>query len=158
MPDPDRGHHEKPDLDADDFAAIEQAMGRLANQEHADTGEFSPQFPDVESWVGGFFVRIFRRPGSHWCAQWWDHPEAVLRLEALWRTWEAAALDPVSGTATWTRDYLDPNLSVLFSADGPLGACSADRHTRPPALPVTAPPPRWWTATDWWQILAEPDR
>lgn len=158
MPDPDRNHDGESDLDADHLAAIEQAMGKLADQAPVDTAEFLPQFPDLESWVNGFFVLTFRRPGIHWCAQWWDHPEAVLRLDALWRTWEAASLDPVSGVAAWTRDYLDPSLSVLFSADGPFGVCSADNHTCTPVLPVAATPPRWWTATHWWEMLAEPDR
>src|SRR5579875_3030989 len=113
MPEPDDRCDGQSDLDPADVAAIGQAMGGLADSPAQQSGpalEFTPQFPDLESWVNGFFVVTFARPGSEacWCERWWDHPEAVLRLDALWRTWEAAALDPVHGAADWLRDYLDP--------------------------------------------------
>jgi hypothetical protein len=124
-------------------------------------GEFTPQFVDLESWVNEFFVLTFGRPDGRisWCARWWDHPEAVLRLDALWRTWEIAARDPLTGMAVWIRDHLDPGLAVLFAHTGPFGACTTDRHVSPPVLPVTpAPDERWSAPQHWWDVLAEPDR
>jgi len=64
-----------------------------------------------------------------WCPQWWAHAEALSRLEALWRTWEAARLDPLQGIAVWYRDFCDPQLLVLFSPAGPFAQCTAERHS-----------------------------
>lgn len=148
------------DLDAGDLAAIEQAMAQLRETSSDETPDFKPRFPDLESWVNGFFVITFARPSGQirWCANWWDHPEAVLRLDAMWRTWEAAALDPVRGMAAWLRDHLDPNLGILFSSTGPFADCSDGRHVKPPELPVSATPPKWWSASNWWDVLTDPDQ
>jgi hypothetical protein len=163
MPDPDDRPEGESDLDAADLTAIQQAMQELADSPagpSAPAPEFTPQFADVESWVNEFFVLTFARAGAEvcWCERWWDHPEAVLRLDALWRTWEAAALDPVRGVADWLRDYLDPGLSVLLSPAGPFAGCREGTHTGPSALPVSPAPPKWWSATGWWEMLTDPDR
>lgn len=163
MPDPDDLNEAQSDLGSEDLAAIRQAMEKLAGspaQSSASELEFALQFPDLESWVNGFFVLTFARPGREicWCERWWDHPEAVLRLDALWRTWEAAALDPVRGVADWLRDYLDPGLSVLLSAAGPFGGCREGIHAGPSVLPVSPAPPEWWSASHWSEMLTDPDR
>src|SRR5664280_1675862 len=52
-----------------------------------------PQYTLTE-WVEHIYANTFiRRLGQtqRWCASWWAHAEAIVRLEALWRTWEAAA-------------------------------------------------------------------
>jgi hypothetical protein len=148
-------------LDPRDVDRIRQSMARLqgaAAPSPGGQGERSPQFPDLESWVNGFFVLTFGRPSEQasWCAHWWDHPEAVLRLSALWRTWEAAALDPVGGMAAWIRDHLDPGLAVLLSPTGPFAGCR-DEHVKPQVLPVAPTPPGWWSSEHWWDVLAEDD-
>jgi hypothetical protein len=59
-----------------------------------------PLYPDVESWVGQHWSPLVRRPlGGNltWCASWWKHPEAISRLEALWRAWETLRLDSPLG-------------------------------------------------------------
>ena len=46
-------------------------------------------------WVREVFAPVFARSIGgpvKWCAQWWAHGEAVLRLEALWRSWEVLPL------------------------------------------------------------------
>lgn len=154
---------EQSDIDSADLAAIRYAMKELTDsgaQPSAPALEFTPQFPDLESWVNGFFVLTFVRPGgdAYWCEHWWDHPEAVLRLDALWHAWEAAALGPVRGVADWPRDYLDPGISVLFSAAGPFADCRQGAYTRQAVLPVSPAPPNWWSASHWWEMLADPDR
>lgn len=91
-----------------------------------------PAFATLDDWVEQFFTIVFTRPigGTiRWCTHWRDHPEAVLRIEALWRSWETLRLDPNLGIATWLVNYLDPQLAVLLSASGTFHACTADRHT-----------------------------
>ena len=70
----------------------------------------------------GHFVPMFRRPLGgefRWCAQWYEHAEAITRLTALWHAWEALRLQPGTGMATWLRDHLDHQLPVLLGRTGP---------------------------------------
>ncbi len=108
---------------------------------------FQPRYPSLEEWVVGYFAPMFSRPLSptlRWCACWWDHAEAISRLEALWRTWEVARLDPLRGMAVWYRDHLDGQLPVLLSAAGPFAQCAPDRHAATRPLPTTAAPDGHW--------------
>ena len=106
-----------------------------------------PAYPGLEEWVVEHFARMFTRPLSpalRWCPQWWAHAEALSRLEALWRTWEAARLDPLQGIAVWYRDFADPQLLVLFSPAGPFAQCTADRHSPDRPLPTIPAPDGHW--------------
>ncbi|WP_239405016.1 DUF4913 domain-containing protein [Frankia sp. Cj3] len=103
-----------------------------------------PAFTSVTDWVEQYLrVAYPRSTGGEfrWCAQWWDHTEAVIRLEALWRAWEHARTDPNTGIATWHVSYLDPQLAVLCGPSGPFRACRPDRHEPDRPLPVTPVPP-----------------
>ena len=115
---------------------------------------FEPFYPSVEAWVVGQFAPTYARPLSpavRWCARWWDHAEAISRLEALWRVWEVARLDELRGIAVWYRDFLDPQLAVLVSSGGPFAQCTVDRHNAGPPLPTVPAPKGWW-------VDDEPDR
>lgn len=102
-------------------------------------------YPDVAAFVAGFWAPTFARPhgsqveGFRWCAQWWSHAEAIVRLEATWRAWEALRLDPGTGPSVWLRDHADPCLAALTAADGPFRRC-ATKHTAAPALTCAEPP------------------
>lgn len=111
-----------------------------------DAAAPAPVFPTLDGWVGDWFTPTFgRRLGAaRWCATWWRHPEAVVRLEALWRTWEVLRLDPAFGMATWLREHLDPQRAVLFGDEGPFQACDGHAaHHPPPDLPAEPAPPGW---------------
>jgi len=101
-------------------------------------------FSSLPAFVEGFFLEVcLRHEVSAWCPKWWDHEEAVLRLEALWDAFEALRREPGTGTAMWIRDYLDPTVAVLTSPETtPFRGCDARRgaHQVAPAL-TTAPPP-----------------
>jgi len=106
-----------------------------------------PHYPSLQAWAEAYFVVMFARPISpavRWCASWWAHAEALSRLEALWRSWEAARLDPVRGMALWYRDVLDPQLAVLLATGGPFAQCTPDRHSPVRALPTEPAPPGYW--------------
>ncbi|GAA4968832.1 DUF4913 domain-containing protein [Kineococcus glutinatus] len=99
-------------------------------------------YPDLASWVSGFFAPTFARAvggEARWCARWAEHREAVYRLQALWRAWEALRTDARTGHALWLRDHLDPQLAVLLSARGPFAQCTATRHEALLALPSASP-------------------
>ena len=66
-------------------------------------------YPSLEAWVVGHFTRIYIRPLGgpfRWCGRWWDHTEAISRLQALWRTWETLRVEPL-GMDLWLREHLD---------------------------------------------------
>lgn len=96
-----------------------------------------PIYSSVTAWVDDYFRVVFTRSVGgeiRWCDQWHDHPEAVTRLEALWRSWEALRLDPNLGIATWLTTFLDPQLAALLSRSGTFAQCSQGRHTALPCL------------------------
>jgi hypothetical protein len=114
-----------------------------------DTPE--PVFADVLDWVECHFLPVYRRPlgGEYrWCSQWWQHPEAITRLTALWQSWEAMRVQPGTGTASWLRDHLDHQLPLLMGRAGPFAQCSPGEHIQMRAAPADSPPPDWWDPGD----------
>lgn len=90
-----------------------------------------PVYSSLSAWVDGYFRVIFARSIGgeiRWCNQWQEHPEALTRLEALWRSWEALRLDTALGVATWLTSYLDPQLATLFGRSGTFTQCTPARH------------------------------
>ena len=81
-----------------------------------------------------------------WCPQWWDHAEAIARLEAARQAW--MALSAAGGTALVTYfDYLDRVvLAVLTSDTGPFARCGPRQHTPDRTLGHTPPPPEIYEA------------
>ena len=82
-------------------------------------------------------VPVFRRQvgvraARRWAAEWWRDAEAIVRLEALWRSWEHLRLDPATGMSVWLRDHADHHLAALMDPDG--------RSRSPPTRPVLASP------------------
>ncbi len=122
-----------------------------AAAEDADP-EVENHFPNVYVFVQDFLVKVQARPvrdglALHWCSQWWDHPEAVSRLEALWKAFEVLRRDPGTGAATWWRDYADPTMAALSDAAGTFAKCSDTTHAVPPDLPMEQPAP-WLLESD----------
>ncbi len=132
------------------LSALESAPvpPHLAGPPASPETPLEPAYGDAVAWVEEWFAPVFaRRLGAtHWCAAWWRHDEAALRLEALWRSWEMARADGGLGMASWLRDHLDAQLRVLFAPDGPFQACDGDAHNPPPALPTSPVPPGWRAA------------
>jgi hypothetical protein len=91
-------------------------------------------FPNVLEFVREQLAPMYRRSldgrSRAWCPQWWRHPEALARLDALWRAWEHLRQDAATGMSVWFRDHADHHMQVLFDADGPFKGCSPDKgHT-----------------------------
>lgn len=101
------------------------------------------------TWVHRHVAAVIARPlrgEIRWCPLWWEHPEAVFRLEALRRAWTQLAPEPGTGMSLWIRDHLDPCLRELLSPLGPFADCSHDdrfhrhaEHTPLPTLPTAEP-------------------
>ena len=107
----------------------------------------TPFYGSLLEFVTEGFAPVYCRPTSptiRWCASWWDHAEAIYRLEALWRSWELYRLEPRLGIASWLRDYLDPQLNVLTSPTGPFAQCTDDRHSPGKPLRTEQPPEHYF--------------
>jgi hypothetical protein len=106
-----------------------------------------PAFPDSATWVARWLCPNLEREIKRtfeWCPQWWDHPEAVQRLEALWRAWEVLRLHGGTGMSTWWVDHADHHLALLCNPDiGPFGHCHTT-HGRDIAPLRTIDPPDDW--------------
>ncbi|WP_219812347.1 DUF4913 domain-containing protein [Rathayibacter sp. AY1C7] len=76
--------------------------------------------------------------GMRWKAAWWESKEAVQRIEALWRAWEAARRDETDGPSTWWVNHCDPHMNVLLSMDGPFADSRRERRRRSAALHAAA--------------------
>jgi hypothetical protein len=125
----------------------------------SDSTEHGTRFATLPDWVSQWFLPTWQHrlgPAQVWCRQWWQHAEAISRLEAMWRSWEASRLDGAMGLAMWWRDVADYQMHQLLDSHGPFAACR-DTHTDDNRLFLRAdpPPPGWFDAyTD--QPAAEP--
>lgn len=79
--------------------------------------------------------------GPRWCPQWWDHAEAIARLEAARHAWMALSTAGGTGLVSYF-DYLDRVvLAVLTSDTGPFARCGPRQHTPDRPLGHIPPPP-----------------
>jgi len=96
------------------------------------TATASLLYESAAEWVEHYLSLVYwRRLGTRhtWCSQWWLHPEAVVRLEAMWRAWEKMRReDPMTGIARWFIDVCDPMMRELLDPDGPFKGCIETRH------------------------------
>lgn len=73
-----------------------------------------------------------------WAADYWNYPEALSRLESLWRAWEHLRLDPATGMSAWWRDHADHHMEMLMDPEGPFGK-SEDQNDWGEPLPYEPP-------------------
>jgi len=98
-------------------------MTDLGDWDHDDNEETSeaenetttPKTPElfygsVEQFVNKKLAHQYKRVVGtrsdspfRWAPDWWNYPEAVSRLEALWRAWEHLRIDPATGMSIWWR-------------------------------------------------------
>lgn len=133
--------------------ALQLARGAVAevNRQLRDAAEAAPEAADADpplepvcASLAVFVVEVlapmYRRQLGHgrtWCPDWFKHPEATARLEAMWRAWEHLRLDPATGMSVWFRDHADHHMGVLLDPDGPLKGCSPDSgHSPRPLAPL----------------------
>ncbi|MGW0640437.1 DUF4913 domain-containing protein [Nocardia salmonicida] len=104
----------------------------------------------VEKYVAHTYRREVSRKGTEgkirWCPQWWDHAEAVGRLDALWMAWEQMRLGEGSEMAAWWTQFADPLMAALFDPEGVFKYCSVPDGHRPSmkVLPTVSAPQGWF--------------
>jgi hypothetical protein len=114
--------------------------GELLGGLGADLGE--PLYADIDSWVTDYYCVVFARRLSattRWCPRWNEHHEVVVRMEALWRTWEIARLRDELGIAEWLRTELDHHAPIIHAPCGPFAGCVDGEHRSPTTYQTEAP-------------------
>lgn len=83
-----------------------------------------------------------------WCPRWWEHTEAVAQLHGLWLAWAELTGPgaPMTGPASWHRDFLSPVMGTLRDPQGPFAGCKPGTHRpketpRVDAMDPFGPPP-----------------
>jgi hypothetical protein len=119
------------------------SIGTEEEQGPSDGPAFTNSATWVEKWLCPNLEREIKRT-FEWCSQWWDHPEAVQRIEALWRAWEFFRHADATGMSTWWTDHADPHLAILCNPDiGPFGHCHTMHGRDIAPLRTTKPPDDW---------------
>jgi hypothetical protein len=138
------------DLDDDLDGWRPEPADQQEGQEQGGQEKRATHFANPEEFVTRFLALLIRRRlgGSYtWCAQWWVHAEGLLRITAMWETWEHFRTEGALGMSTWLLHHADPHLAVLLSKDGgPFSACKPDRHVQLDPLPSAPAPEGLWAA------------
>ncbi|MEY9776315.1 DUF4913 domain-containing protein [Arthrobacter sp. MW3 TE3886] len=50
-----------------------------------------------------------------WCPESYKHPEALIRMEAIWRAREHLRPEPALGVSTWWLNHADPHMRGTFA-------------------------------------------
>ena len=127
-------------------AAAEHAAPAAASTTDAKASE-GVDMRTLVPWVENNITSLVARKvpttdgAPRWCACWWDHAEAIARLEAARQAWMALSTAGGTGLVTYF-DYLDRAvLAVLTSDTGPFARCGPRQHTPDRPLGHTPPPP-----------------
>ncbi|MBW0108373.1 DUF4913 domain-containing protein [Pseudonocardia sp. KRD-182] len=117
--------------------------------ESPDDGDDELDIDALIVWVHDTITSMIARPlrgELTWCPLWWEHPEAVFRLEALRRAWTELAPEPGAAMSIWIRDHLDPCLRELLTPLGTFADCTHNEryrnlngHTPIATLPTRTP-------------------
>jgi hypothetical protein len=130
----------------DPATTTEQTAGTANGTTEVKTGQ-GVDMTTLVPWVENNITTLIARKvpttdgAPKWCQCWWDHAEAIARLEAARQAW--VTLSGAGGTALVTYfDYLDRVvLAPLTSDTGPFARCGPRQHTIERPLGHTPPPP-----------------
>ncbi|WP_446222995.1 DUF4913 domain-containing protein [Nocardia sp. IBHARD005] len=110
-------------------------------------------YSDVAEFVKEYLSEIYQRQVTDisdtvWCPEWWRHPEAAVRLAALWQAWEHYRMQGGPGISVWFLDHADPHMTKLFDPRGPFKYCSVRNGHKEmlKSLPLEKPDANQWTA------------
>ncbi|MER6845813.1 DUF4913 domain-containing protein [Streptomyces platensis] len=91
--------------------------------------EYDQELALLSNWVRYLLAPYYLTEISSqapWCPRWWEHPQAVARLHALWTAWQELTTPEAggwTGPSIWHRDHLDPCIAALRDPSGPFAGC-----------------------------------
>ncbi len=126
------------DVSPVDVGDVAREVSTGANGHAPDTEPAECYYRSLGDFVG-WLLEVYRRStrghARVFCPQWWKHPEAVARMDALWRAFEQLRQDPGTGMSVFWRDHADHHMTVLLDSDGPFKGCE-DGHSEHPLGPI----------------------
>lgn len=132
------------EFSSEDLSDVHPSTRGPARDRGREVSEPPLVYGSVDAFVADLLAPTYRRKvdgrSATWCLDWRAHPEAVVRLDALWRSWEHLRMDPALGMSAWLRDHLDYHLPILLSPDGPFRGCSPTRGHAPTAAVLPTKP------------------
>jgi hypothetical protein len=118
---------------------------------YREGAEYGRELRQLTLWTHHVLLPVYGREVAStapWCSSWWEHPEAVAQLHGLWLAWAdlTGPGSPLSGPASWHRDFLGPVMMSLRDPSGPFAGCKPGNHRAKQSPPVDAvdpfgPPP-----------------
>ena len=126
--------------DQETLEAVDQDTGELTGSADVDAPataeDVTPQlyYPNPIAFFAGTLGPSYVRDvgnGSEfiWCPEWHKHPEALSRIEAVWRAWEYLRMDGSLGISTWWINHADPHMRMLMAPNGCFKKCVYNGHT-----------------------------
>lgn len=127
---------------------VDHATGEVVDEEPDPGLDPGLYYGSVDEFVREYLRNVYKRKidgkARVWAARWWEYDEAVIRLEALWRSWEFLRQDPATGMSVWWRDHADHHMAVLMDPQGPFAAADAmneaNQSSKGESLPYQTPP------------------
>jgi hypothetical protein len=105
------------------------------DEEEDEIAAAEPHYSSLSEFVTEFFspmcsYRLSPAPGRglRWDPRWWRWPQVRVRLDYLWKTWEAAYADQsAQAMADWWLRIFDPTVRILLDGEnGPLNSYRED--------------------------------
>ncbi|MDN6740640.1 MAG: DUF4913 domain-containing protein [Corynebacterium casei] len=116
---------------------VHQALTPREQPEH--------KFKNVAKFVDGFIRPHYattksKQDQANWSKRWYEHPEVVARLDALWRTYERMrATDKEGFLESFLRNHADYHMKQIMSDNAVFASCS---HNDTPSVPLPVLPPK----------------
>lgn len=120
------------------YAAAQErhhALRKAADEGGPTVEPHRQHFQSLEEFVTDYVLENWERKNTsddgdmRWCARWWEHPEAIARLEHVWEAFEAARREPPPAMSSWWRDHLDHHMGRLTDPRGPFEQCNHTNGT-----------------------------
>ncbi|MCX4091163.1 DUF4913 domain-containing protein [Nocardia sp. alder85J] len=112
-------------------------------------------YQSVVEFVENYLSLLYQRQVSDttdtvWCPSWWEHTEAVARLDASWRAWEYYRREADTGLSRWFIEHADPHMAVLMDPRGPFRFCGVRQGHKAllGPLPTTVAQPEMFADVD----------
>lgn len=101
---------------------------------------FATMFDFVDQLILPLYgTTVMQQREVNWSKKWWAHPEAIVRLNGLWKTFEKLRIEaPAVHMELFLRVHADYHMHHLMAADGVFAQCRReDQETIPlPTEPI----------------------
>ena len=113
--------------------ATQEIIAELAPQQ-----EKPPRYASLYQFAEKFLLPMYGTTKSQsaraaWSPKWWAHPEAVARIDTLWRRFEQLRVqEPLTHLETFLRLYGDYHMRYLMDANGVFAQCAKSDYATIP--------------------------